>query len=261
MSTHRENLARALKKARIDAGFRSQADLARPLNLDRSVITKAESPSQALPTRDLVTAWADQTGASAEELTDLLKRCRSGTPEWFMDYLAAEQAATTLRLWGLVNVPGLFQTQGYARALLSVERYSQARLDELVDARMRRQEALDRAYVIAAIDHRVLRDRIGSPAIMAEQCDHLMSLADSDKIRLHVVPEGANVGTYGAFQVASRGPLATVNFVGLRDIPTTAPDVIDEAMRAFEGILAAALPASESLDLIRTWRDTWKAQT
>ncbi|MBO0820065.1 MAG: hypothetical protein J2P26_04365 [Nocardiopsaceae bacterium] len=89
------------------------------------------------------------------------------------------------------------------------------------------------------------------------QCLHA-ALAERPNISLHVVPEGVNCGTYGAFGIVSRGSLITVNFVAMRDIPTTAPDVVDDAVDAFEGILAAALNRDGSLDFVRTWEETWK---
>lgn len=259
MSTHRENLAQALKRARIDAGFRSQGDLAKALHIDRSAITKAESPSQALPTPDLVASWADQTGANPDELTELLQRCKSGTPDWFMSYLDAESKATLIRLWDTVHFPGLVQTEAYARAVLSRYPHPPERLAALVEQRMTRQEVIGQAQVIAVLDHRAFRDCIGSPEIMAEQCCRVASLAEDCKLRLHVVPEGANVGLSGAFAIASRATAVTVDlYTAVRDIPSTAPDVIDAAMDLFELVLAAALPIDQSIDYARTWEATWK---
>ena len=54
--------------------------------------------------------------SAAAKTTDLARRTKSGTPDWFMSYRAAEAEATTLRFWGLLVVPGLLQTEGYARA-------------------------------------------------------------------------------------------------------------------------------------------------
>lgn len=262
MSTHRENLAQALKHARIDAGFRSQAELAKALHIDRSAITKAESPSQALPTPELVDAWAEKTGASPDELADLLKRCRSGTPEWFMSYLDAESKATLIRLWDTVHFPGLVQTESYARAVLSRYPHSPERLAALVEQRMARQDVIGKAQVIAAVDHRAFRDCMGSPAVMAEQCSRVASLVEGHKIRLHVVPEGANVGLGGAFAVASRGSAVTVDFITtVKDITSTAPEVVDAAMDMFDLILGDALPLDASIEFVRTWEATWKERT
>ena len=84
--------------------------------MSRPVISKAENPAQPVPSDALLAAWAGVTGVGLDHLTDLAQRAKSGTPDWFMSYRAAEAEATTLRFWGPLVVPGLLQTEGYARA-------------------------------------------------------------------------------------------------------------------------------------------------
>lgn len=110
---------------------------------------------------------------------------------------------------------------------------------------------LGRAYVTAVIDHHVLQRCVGSPEIMAEQCAHLTTVTERPDIALHVVPEGANVGLWGAFDIAARNGMATVNLHALRDVSSTATDLADEALQAYERILGAALPRAESLEFVR----------
>jgi hypothetical protein len=112
------------------------------------------------------------------------------------------------------------------------------------------------------IAERVLSECVGSPAVMAEQCAHTADLAESGKIRLHVVPAGAVVGFGGAVAIAVKDGHVTVNFTVLtRDIPTTATAVTDEVMSAFEALMGAALPAAESVGCVRRWEAIWKEQT
>ncbi len=61
---------------------------------------------------------------------------------------------------------------------------------------MDRQQVLGRAYLTAIIDGTVLQRCIGSAAIMAEQCAHLLHTASRPNIALHVVAEGTNVGLW-----------------------------------------------------------------
>ena len=260
MPTPREQLASILKQSRIDAGFDSHGALAKRLNMSRPVVSKAENPAQPVPSDAVLAAWAGVTGAPLDPLTELAHRAKSGTPDWFMPYLAAESAASVLRYWAPLLLPGVLQTEAYARAVLSVERYAPERLAELVATRMERQQVLGRAYVTAVIDHHVLQRCIGSPAIMAEQCAHLMTVTERPDIALHVVPEGANVGLWGAFGIAARDGMATVNLHTLRDVSSTATDLTDEAMQAYELILGAALPRTDSLDFVREMENQWKTQ-
>lgn len=258
MATPREELADLLKAKRIDAGYESQGSLASKIRVSRPVVSKAENPTQPIPSIPLLTAWAGVTGAPLDKLTDLANRCRSGTPEWFMPYRQAESEATTLRFWGPLLVPGLFQTEDYAWALLSVESYSTEQLREMVAARMERQQVIGQPHITAVIDSRVFRECMGSPEIMAKQCEHLLVMAEHPKIRLHVVPEGSGVGMYGAFALASKNGTTTVNLTTIRDVTSTEPDLVDETMRAFDDILAASMPRAESLDFIRTMAESWK---
>jgi transcriptional regulator with XRE-family HTH domain len=258
--TPREQLAETLRQARLEAGFESHGALAKRLNVSRPVVSKAENPANPCPSDAVLAAWAGATGVGLDTLTDLAQRAKSGTPEWFVPYRQAESEATTLRFWGPLVVPGLLQTEGYARALLSVETYTPDQLDELVAARMERQQVIGRTYLTAVMDAHVLQRRVGSSAVMAEQCGHLLTMAARPKIRVHVVPEGANVGTWGAFGIAARDGILTVNLTTIRDVSSTAPDLTDETMRAFESILAASMPRAESLDFISTQEEQWKTQ-
>jgi transcriptional regulator with XRE-family HTH domain len=251
--TPREQLASILKQSRVDAGFDSHGAMARRLNVSRPVVSKAENPAQPVPSDALLAAWAGVTGVPLDTLTDLAQRAKSGTPEWFMPYLTAEAAATTLRFWGPLLVPGLLQTEGYAHA------HEQSA--DVVAARLERQRVIGRARVTAVIDHTVLLRRVGPPQVMADQCAHLAALAESQAIRLHVVPECANVGLGGAFGIAAKDGMATVSLTtAIRDVTSTAADVVDDTLNLFEVILGASLPAVASLEFLRTQEETWKTQ-
>jgi transcriptional regulator with XRE-family HTH domain len=258
--TPREQLANVLKQSRLDAGFDSHGALAKRLNVSRPVVSKAENSAQPAPSDALLAAWAGATGAPLDQLADLSHRCKSGTPDWFVPYVVAEGQADTLRSWSPVQVPGLLQAEAYAGATFAVEPYTPDRLAELVTARMERQQVLGRARVTAVIDAHVLHRCIGSPAIMADQCAYLLTMAERPNIGLHVVPEGTNVGLWGGFDMASRDGVATVCLTTLRDVTSTAADLIREATQAYERLLGAAMPQADSLDFTREMESRWKTQ-
>jgi hypothetical protein len=260
MTTPREQLANMLRQSRIDAGFGSHGALARKLNVSRPVVTRAENPAHPVPSDAILAAWAGVTGAGLDVLTELAQRAKSGTPDWFMPYRQAEAEAHTLRCWAPVVIPGLLQCESYARAVLVVEPYTPEQLDELVAARLARQAVIGRAYVTAIIDHHVLQRLIGSAEVMVEQCAHLASMAERPDIALHVIPEGTNVGLWGAFDLATRDNMTTVCLTALEDMTSTADHLVVKAMQAYERILGAALPRTESLALIRTAEEQWKTQ-
>lgn len=171
-----------------------------------------------------------------------------------MSYRQAEAEATTLRFWGPLVVPGLLQIESYARA------HEQS--PDVVSARLERQQVIGRARVTAVIDHTVLLRCVGRSAqIMADQSAHLSALVESQVIRLHVVPEGGNVGLGGAFGIASKDGISTVSLTtAIRDVTSTAADVVDDTLNLFDVILGASLPAVASLEFLRTQEETWKTE-
>jgi transcriptional regulator with XRE-family HTH domain len=259
--TAREELADALKKARLDAGFTSHSSLANKLSVSRPVVSKAENPLYPLPSDAVLISWAMATGTSAEKINDLAQRCKSGSPEWFMPYRLAEAEAKTIRCWAPLVFPGITQCEPYARGVLSAEPYSPKRLAELVGIRLERQQVLDRAHLVAVLDSGVLRRCIGSAAVMAEQCAYLVSLSERPNVSVHVVPEGTNTGVWAALDIATRGSLATVCLTtALEDVTTSAADQVENAMQTFDRILGAAMPCPESVDFVRDWEEQWKAK-
>ena len=257
--TPREELARKLRESRLAAGHKSQDSLARALNVTRTVVTKAESPNQAVPSPEVIASWAGATDADKEELDGIVKRCRAGMPEWFMPYFEAEAVATSHRFWGPLAVPGLLQTEGYARAMLATFGHTGERLNELLAARMERQAVTKRARITAVIDHTVLKRCLGSAEVMTEQCGHLVTLTEMRPVRVHIVPEGGNVGLGGAFGIASRDSMSTVSLTTTtRDVTSTASDLLDEITNAFEMVLGTAMSAVDSLDFLRTMEGEWK---
>ena len=177
-----------------------------------------------------------------------------------MPYRQAEAEASILRCWSPLLVPGVLQCESYMRAVLQVEPYTAERLGELVSARLERQSVIGRAYLTVIIDEHVLHRLIGSAAIMAEQCGHLATMAGRPDIGLHVIPEGTNVGLWGAFDIAARDSAVTVRLETVEDMTSTAPELVGKVTVAFERILGAAMPCAESLALIRTVEEQWKTR-
>ncbi|GHJ06760.1 hypothetical protein TPA0907_11270 [Micromonospora humidisoli] len=123
---------------------------------------------------------------------------RESLMPWFREWVTIEQQATALCSFQPLVVPGLFQTEDYARALH--EGASQLIGDEMeqqVAARLARQEILHRAsppLFVAVLDHSVLERPVGGPKVMREQLLHLRQLGDRPRVHLHLVPR--DTGAY-----------------------------------------------------------------
>jgi len=77
MSTPRDQLADALRQARIGAGYDSHRALARVLNVSRPVLSRAENCREGVPSDRLITSIADATNADPAMLLDLAERARN----------------------------------------------------------------------------------------------------------------------------------------------------------------------------------------
>ncbi|MGI8329135.1 helix-turn-helix domain-containing protein [Actinomadura scrupuli] len=114
-------------------------------------------------------------------------------PEWFEAYVGLEQAASLIRVYEAHSVPGLLQTQDYARALFGVN-YPAAAADEIdrkVDLRMTRQQLLMRAdapQLWVVMDEAAVRRPLGGRQVMREQLLHLLELTRLRNVTLQMVP-------------------------------------------------------------------------
>jgi hypothetical protein len=133
---------------------------------------------------------------------------------WVRAYLEIEERATVLRSWQPLVVPGLLQTETYARALIRAGRPgdSDAEVERLVMARMARQEIWDRddpppPMLCVILGEAVLRQLVGDAAVMREQLGHLVQAARSPRITIQVMPFSADA--HPACSARSRSPAST----------------------------------------------------
>jgi len=110
------------------------------------------------------------------------------------------------------------------------------------------------------IGHHVLHRLVRSPAVMAEQCGYLAIVAERSGVALHVLPDGVNMGVLGRVRHRNRDSTITIRMSGIEDVTSTDRNLVSKAAVAFERILGAALPRSDSLSLIRSAEGQWKAQ-
>ncbi|MFV2027636.1 helix-turn-helix domain-containing protein [Micromonospora sp. LOL_028] len=112
----------------------------------------------------------------------------------FDSYIGLEQDASEIDTFESQLVPGLLQTEGYARALVSVPDNRERDGDEIeqrVQMRLRRQEILTRPNPVrldAVLGESVLRQVVGGPAVMTEQLRHLATMSERPNITVRVLP-------------------------------------------------------------------------
>jgi transcriptional regulator with XRE-family HTH domain len=129
-------------------------------------------------------------------------------PGWFEPYLGLESAASAIRNFELQFVPGLFQTEDYARAvtLLGPAAAPGEETERRVSLRLKRQDLLTRLdppHIWAILDEGVLRRPIGGRAVMRAQVSRLAGVAGLPHVTLQVIPfgRGGHAAVGGSFNV------------------------------------------------------------
>ncbi|MFF4115400.1 helix-turn-helix domain-containing protein [Streptomyces sp. NPDC001714] len=128
-------------------------------------------------------------------------------PSWFSMYVSLEGAASLIRSYEPHFVPGLLQTEDYARGVLKSGAVGQTEPEEIerhVALRMQRQQLLTRTEAPrfwAVMDETALRRPVGGPEVMRAQIDRLLDVTKLPNVTLQVAPfsGGPHPGTYGPF--------------------------------------------------------------
>ncbi len=263
MPTPREELANLLRDARIKAGYRSHGAFAKRLHKSRPVISKAESPSNPVPSDDVLMGWAELTSADLDLLKDLAERARAHPAQWFMPWEVIEARASVIRWFSLTLMPGLVQAESYARSVLTWGPYRATAEANLRNRLARQAAVLDRAELLVVFLESVLYREVGDAAVMAGQVEHLLEVCTRPNVRVQVVPDiPAVAGALGgAFAIATEEStdvaLYTESIIqgGLH----TDPDLIASAARVFDALRTEALPWTQTQECLRKAGEHWRS--
>jgi len=270
-TVRRKRLTTELRRLREQAGLTCE-DVGQRLECSGTRISRMETGRiSARPgdVRELLEIYG-VTGAEADSLVQLARDARRKgwwhsygrvLPPWFEAYIGLESDAARLRDFQPLVVPGLLQTEGYARAVLRAAPHAGRGedIDRQVALRMQRQAILDQASPPEAwlvISESVLRMRVGGTAVMRAQLRRLADLAARPDLTIQVLPFGT------AAQVQAISPFTMLEFADAADPPVVYLEHLtgsvfveneDEVRRyrvVFDHLRAEALGTVESADLI-----------
>lgn len=206
------------------------------------------------PSEDQVTVLDERYGTGGL-LGFLLHHAKSGhDPDWFKAHLEFEARATVLRIFELGIVPGLFQTEEYARALFVA--YGSKDVEGQVATRMERQHVLFKdnpplLWVLLA--ESLLEWHVGGRDVLAGQLARLVEFSNMPNVVLRVVPKlaGAHPGLNGAFKImkVAGADLAYTEAMGGGRLVQGASEV-ETFGTCYDRIGAVALPTDLSRKLI-----------
>jgi hypothetical protein len=194
-------------------------------------------------------------------MTSLAERAREDSSP-FGDFVDLEQHATSIGVYDMRLVPGLLQTEAYARAINEVpgHTHSPAEIGALVQKRMRRQEIFDRdrpPSLHAIIDEAVLCRRIGDPQTMRDQLSALVSPRPSVTIQVLPFSAGAHESLGGPLIILHLPdePAAAYADGWARGQVIDTPAEVFRAQRTFEQLAALALPPEMSVEMIASYAE------
>ncbi len=254
-----------LRRARARRGW-SQDELAKAVNYSASMVSAVELGQQPPTAKylELVDSALDTGGLFGRMSTELVSLDRA--QPWLRGWQAIFEQARAVRLYEHCYVPGLFQTEAYARAVFEAGGLlAPDEVDRRLTARMERQEMLhsERApQIVAVLDEAVLRRRVGGRKVMRDQTRHLVGIATAHpRVRLHVVPRSADEypGLGGPFALAALPDGTELAYLEcqVRGQELDQPRDLLRLQRVWEATLGEALPPQASIELMNEVAESW----
>jgi len=186
-------------------------------------------------------------------------------------YTSLEQGAARLETFEPIVVPGLLQTEDYAREVMRTSHVplSDYTIEERVRLRLARQRVLEREpnplELYCVVDESVLHRVTGGPQTMTRQLDHLAELSVRPNITIQIVPVrcGAlHCAAFGSFRLFTAPGADTAFMTCTEDLTgfnylDRRPE-IDSHARLFAHLMTVALPPTESTKLIQTTAEQYR---
>jgi transcriptional regulator with XRE-family HTH domain len=190
-----------------------------------------------------------------------LQAYRGAMPAWFRPYVDLEEAAQVIRTYEVQFIPGLLQTEDYARAVIAqaMSEPPEEEVTRRVELRLRRQRILtapNPTRLWAVIDEAALWRPIGGSDVSRAQLRALLDAARLQHITLQVMPfhVGGHAGEAGAFTIL-RFPEPELHDIAYLEQLTGAmylerDDDMDRYGAAMERLCVQSASPEESMDLI-----------
>ncbi|MFE6038168.1 helix-turn-helix domain-containing protein [Streptomyces sp. NPDC056452] len=258
-SSPRALLGAELRHRRETAGL-SQDELGIPLFVSGSFIGQLEAGTRRMQT-DQAQKLDEVLSAGGFFARNCVALKQSKYPDHFAEAAEAEAVAGTIREYAPQLIPGLMQTEAYARAVFrgGLPTHPEEAIDELVATRLERARLLSdptTPMLWAVLDEAVLRRKSGGAAVMAGALQHVATLAHRRRVIVQVLPfsAGAHMALEGQLKLMSfpdAPPLAYLQGLGtghLQDDPAT----VRHYELTYDLVAASALSPEASLALIES---------
>jgi transcriptional regulator with XRE-family HTH domain len=266
-------LARELRRLRLDAGFTIE-QAAEKLELSPSTISRMETAQVGVKRRDVreLLDLYEVTGAQREHLLRLAGESRQHA--WWHEFkdlpnlplASLEAGAASIWQYSALLIPGLLQTEEYAREVLRKIRLDATRddIERRLRLRMKRQALLtdeNAPQFWAVLDEAVLRRRVGGRQVMRRQLERLIDATALPSVTLQVLPfaSGGHAAMDGEFTILKYPEPADPDVVFIEntggDVYLEDPDVTRRYTSIFDHLRATALDPAESVRILAATKD------
>ena len=219
---------------------------------------------------DLLAFYGVTDEALREELRAMAARANSRgwwddysdiLPGWFEEYIGLEEAAVQIRGYEVQLIPGLLQTEDYARAVTLLEYSNPKEISRRVSLRMTRQAILSRPQptnLWVVLDEAALRRPLGGSSVMRAQLKHLIEMSQRDNVTIQVMPFkiGGHPAVGGPFSVLHFGERDLSDVVYLEQLASSQyldkQDMIEKYLAVMERLCIEAATPADSIERLQT---------
>jgi transcriptional regulator with XRE-family HTH domain len=182
-------------------------------------------------------------------------------PNWFETYVGLEEAAALIRTYEVQFIPGLLQTEDYARAVISLGNSASPpeEIEQRVSLRIMRQKLLTRGdapRLWAVVDEAALRRPIGGREVMRGQIERLIEATKLPGVILQVLPfrVGGHTAEAGAFTVLRFPESDLPDVVYVEQLTSSLyldrRDDVDAYMEAMERLCVVSAPPDSTAEIL-----------
>jgi transcriptional regulator with XRE-family HTH domain len=274
-AVQRRRLRAELRRARLEAGI-TQEQVAAAMDWSLSKLIRIENGSVGISTNDLRAILLHYKITDNDRTSELLALARAArerswwggysdsAPKPLLQLIEYEAAAFIARNFQPLVVPGLLQTEEYARASIQglAPQMKPSLLETLVKIRMKRQELLQRSdapLLFFIMDEAVVRRIVGGKDVMRRQLQRIIDVSDMPNVTIEVVPFSAGIlpGLQSQFLIYEFPDAADDDVLYLENGRGTllSRDDAEEVLsfrEEFERLREASLEPEGSRDFLRT---------
>ncbi|WP_079026980.1 helix-turn-helix domain-containing protein [Embleya scabrispora] len=273
-------LGQELRRLRVAAKL-SMVDVHSEVDMSVATFSRLELGKKKDIDEQTVWVLLRRYGASDDDTRAVLalwETCRQEVEQWwdaygdtvssaYAEFIRAEHTAIECQTFTPLGLPGLTQTERYARALTAqTDGGGEERTAIFTEVRLLRQKRLyadPPLRMTAFITEAALRIDVGGERVMREQLQHLLILAELPNVHLVVIPFGsAAVAILGSgftkFDYPDEEPSVIINAGAAGPFPATdEPSYIQRGQRLIDRLMGAGLAPGESVAMIRQYVTKW----